>query len=346
MMLEQIQNRLLLNMYSKFNFLYFNNNQNIENLIFNYLKDFKFITFHFSNISADNDKLESYHKFVIDFSSPPKQVDIILCTEKYCIIIENIEFSIINKILENLKKNNISMISTENESIKEQQAKEEFESFYRKFFKEIKINKFVVSTINSIFTFLIRRFFYPQNYFTDPSFFFIEKQFKVNEEIIEEKMCYILNSNNDDIDKNIEKINTIYNEKNAKKNFYQNFYESEFVILRCICKNCSHKYLTHFYGFLKKKDENKSEYNESIIGFIYEFMCNDTLENYVLHNKEKITEVYSLMTISRIFQVIEYLHSCSFLFRDLKPSNILLDNDFLPYVSDFDYTRDLNDDFT
>lgn len=92
------------------------------------------------------------------------------------------------------------------------------------------------------------------------------------------------------------------------------------------CLNYTHRCMPQFYGFIVENGKN--------VGFVYEFICNGTLTNYNISN-----ELFSLMTINRISQVIEYLHSNSLIHRDLKPFNILLDHDYLLYVVDFETIR-------
>ena len=96
-------------------------------------------------------------------------------------------------------------------------------------------------------------------------------------------------------------------------------------------ENFSHRCLAPFYGFLKKGDKT--------IGFIYEYMCNDSLKSFVSSNPDKVDDTFILLAINRIIQGIDYLHSNKLIHRDLKPSKILIDHDFLPYVSDFDSIR-------
>lgn len=96
-------------------------------------------------------------------------------------------------------------------------------------------------------------------------------------------------------------------------------------------ENFSHRCFTPFYGFIKENDKT--------IGFLYEYMCNDTLKSYVSSNRDKIDETFVMSSICRIIQGIDYLHSSKLVHRDLKPLNILIDHDFLPYISDFDSIR-------
>ena len=81
-----------------------------------------------------------------------------------------------------------------------------------------------------------------------------------------------------------------------------------------------------------------------IKGFVYEFMSNGTLEKYIISNRNKVSSTFIFMTLVRILEGIKYLHSNSLIHRDLKPCNVLINHDFVPYISDFETIRDINDD--
>ena len=121
-----------------------------------------------------------------------------------------------------------------------------------------------------------------------------------------------------------------------KKIFHVNEMDNQINHEIFFCENYSHRCFTQFYGFLKE--------NDKIVGFIYEFMSNDSLNSFVNSHEDEIDEIYILMTINRIVQGIEYLHSNSLIYRDLKPKNILIDHDFIPYISDFETIRHPFDD--
>ena len=100
------------------------------------------------------------------------------------------------------------------------------------------------------------------------------------------------------------------------------------------CEHFMHRCLTRFYGYLIN--------NNKMTGFVYEFMCNGTLEDFYSNSKNTIDDIHCFMTICRIFQAFNYLHSHSIMHRDLKPQNILIDHNFITYVSDFNSIRDIN----
>lgn len=68
-------------------------------------------------------------------------------------------------------------------------------------------------------------------------------------------------------------------------------------------------------------------------------MSNGSLHSFIKSNKND--ELFSLMTIYRMIQGIEYLQRNNLIHRDLKPQNILIDHDYIPYISDFDTIRHL-----
>ena len=93
--------------------------------------------------------------------------------------------------------------------------------------------------------------------------------------------------------------------------------------------------LTPFYGYIKTKG--------TIVGFVYEFMSNGTLSEYLAKNKDNTNTIFAYMTMVRIAQGIKYLHSNSLIHRDIKPKNILIDHNHIPYLSDFDTIREIED---
>ena len=71
-------------------------------------------------------------------------------------------------------------------------------------------------------------------------------------------------------------------------------------------------------------------------------MSNDNLDRFMKKQKDQIDQTYSFLTSYRIYEGIDYLKSNSLIHRDLKPSNILIDHDFIPYISDFEFIRPIN----
>lgn len=100
------------------------------------------------------------------------------------------------------------------------------------------------------------------------------------------------------------------------------------------CDKYYNRCFVKFYGFIQ------NNYSENKIGLIYEYVSNGDLKTFIENNNEKITPLFSFMTMNRIFQGILYLYSNSLIHCDLKPSNILLDHDYTPYISDNETIRE------
>ncbi|KAK8841544.1 hypothetical protein M9Y10_027166 [Tritrichomonas musculus] len=345
-----------------------------EKNFLDYLQKFKFITINVHSLGQtskiDKEDLNSL------------TVDVTICVEKQCIIIEPIYLSIISHIFNVLKGQGIIIIDTSNESILteetilENQVKEEIRNVCMCYLQDINQNYFMEVTISAIVGYTIRRFFCPTEYFKDPSFFDFEGDC-INERIIKEKFDELLKSKNFDVIK-FNEIKQLAETKDINKSQHE-FKVKEFIKLREIIsdenksfylalhlkslhvfvmkifnkkdeltkeakreidfvKNYSHRCITHFYGFIKDDKTGK------IIGLIYEFMSNGSLRPNVYSNPEKINEVFVLNTIIRILLGIDYLHSNKLMHRDLKPSNILIDHDFLPYISDFETILSIEDE--
>ncbi|KAK8839462.1 hypothetical protein M9Y10_031817 [Tritrichomonas musculus] len=387
-MLKQISDDKLKSIYSKFSFKYLtyepsldeSNKNQIKNLLIDYLKKIKFVVYYIlrnnsDNCQSNNRKVQNPNEEERDHSPnlTPSVIDIIFCFEGQCIIIENIDLLIIKSIILNLEENESSLINAstiaidKEDSNEEKDAKKEINNFCINFNTFIENNLFVNKTIRPIAGYLIRRYFYPSNYFSDPTFFYFDDAEKIEDQKLRKEYNSLLRFE--------ESSQTEDNSSTENKRELFNFETKDFIILRNIlsndkafyylvihikslhilvmkifsdsgniekekghekyfCENFSHRCLTRCYGFIK--DQNKTK------GVIYKFMSNGSLKSYVLSYREKIDE-FSILTISRIIQGLDYLYTNKLIHRDLKPANILLDHDFLPYISDFDEIRHPNE---
>lgn len=174
--LSAISDGLLKEMYSKFDFLIaeidFNDPKNNIQDIIQPLSKFKFMTygvlpFPEINPKQRNTQNDELNKYNISF-----------CVEKHFIVIENIESNLISLIIKELDKSS-KLINYSNTSIFSMEsndasydARDEVKSFKEHFFRNKKIdNLFIKNTIYVLSGYLIRRNYFPSNYFEDPSFF-------------------------------------------------------------------------------------------------------------------------------------------------------------------------------
>ena len=382
---NQVLDSKLSRIYSKYTFLYLslsNLNQTddfnrIEIFLLNYFQNYKFITFQFTDIS------KSLIQEANSINSLYSKINFIICVEDKCHIIEKIDFSLIKNTIIKLKEQKIQLINVSQNfdksakfSKEEKEANEEIDNLIKHFHYKIIENEFVKYTIRPILGFLIRRYFYPTNYFKNPSFFMFEqsKEQKMREDLVQ--AIYSKDSSQFIyyFDQLLINSNDIKNEENKTLDLKE-FKMSDFVELRLLygtrkalfylvihleslhvfmlkkviydgelisseiehetyfCENYSHRCFTKFYGFAKER---------RTIGFVYEYLCNGSLKTLIEKDRKRIDDLYILMTINRLYQGIEYLHLNSLIHRDIKPLNILIDHDFIPYISDFDEIRHFN----
>lgn len=163
---EQITDESLKNLYSKFEVKYFNClNQKyiIEKLLYSFLNDYKFITYSSSISNLGTNEI----------------INSIICVEDKCLIIESIDNNSFNDIIKKVKSDCID-INPSNKTKTSTEIYEEIASFCHHFQKIIKNNSFLKYTIRPLVAYIIRRYFYPSNYFNNSSFFNFENTAQKN----------------------------------------------------------------------------------------------------------------------------------------------------------------------
>ncbi|KAK8871375.1 hypothetical protein M9Y10_007099 [Tritrichomonas musculus] len=275
--------RIIQECYSNFSFLnlqleLFNSNENkLKDLLLNFFQKYKFGTY----------KIEPLTDSLLG--------NIILCVEKKCLIIESINITIVQPILESLRT----------EFIDSSSAIPEVKTICHEYYNYIKNNIFVYYTFYPILAYLIKRFFYPTCYFEDPSFFifrYLSDDQNVKEK--ENELANIISKHNETNENRFQMIKNHINTEQKVKIFQ--FNENDFIKLKIIstdngealyiaihietlyifllkkvgndesqheidfCSKYSQRCITRFYGFIKK--------NDVVVGFVYEFMSNGKLK--------------------------------------------------------------------
>ncbi|KAL8241771.1 hypothetical protein R6Q59_012073 [Mikania micrantha] len=110
--------------------------------------------------------------------------------------------------------------------------------------------------------------------------------------------------------------------------------EREFKTEISLLSKCEHENIVSLVGFC---DEN----SEKIL--VYKYECNGSLDNYIKGSKD-LTWIQRLQICIDVACGLNYLHSevqshQSFLHRDIKSSNILLDENWKPKISDFGLSK-------
>ena len=126
-----------------------------------------------------------------------------------------------------MQKNGIAVLNVsencrnEKDTTEETQSKEEIRNFISYFPPTVISKKFISNTIRAISGYLIRRYFYPREYFKNQSFFYFDKSKEISdrenrsviENIIKSKdvqklAAFLKNNENKKISKNIYKEKT------------------------------------------------------------------------------------------------------------------------------------------
>ena len=116
-----ICNKTIQKLYSQFHYSYYpysiinqgncdGNQNNIDSSLFNYLKDYKFIIYHFTNIFQNFNQSADSNLFSSSISND-SIIDVVICFEGECLIIEQIYIKTINQIFFQLKELKIVLIS-------------------------------------------------------------------------------------------------------------------------------------------------------------------------------------------------------------------------------------------
>lgn len=307
-----------------------------------------------------SDILKKFNFFTIDFySNTFTNSNAVIVMEDLCLIIQNANIHSLSIFFNEKRKENIINLNPVIQGFGNSNINSQVIEDVSEFTHQFKIaNIFIKITITPIMAYLIRRFYYPTNIYKNPSFFSynLKNEHKSISDVVLSSPEDIYQCIKDKIEPKKDIINfaesefiilrTIYHNDNATfhlvlhiKNLYifmykkiksEGFYSSTFSKEIEFCKkNCS-RYLVKFYGFVRNKNKN-------IIGFIYEYMTNGTLSNFI--KKNKINNFFAFESIIRIFKGIKYIHSNNFVHLDIKSSNILIDHDNLCYISDFDQIK-------
>mmetsp|Transcript_31650 Transcript_31650/g.31378 ORF Transcript_31650/g.31378 Transcript_31650/m.31378 type:complete len:297 (+) Transcript_31650:262-1152(+) len=126
----------------------------------------------------------------------------------------------------------------------------------------------------------------------------------------------------------VKKNNTaeIYAMKSLSKPTLQKQKQLKYAISECkIMKELSHPFIvTLYYAFQ----------TAHFLYLVLEFCSNGDLLSLV-HARGRLDEYSAKFYLAEIILAIEYLHSLNIIYRDLKPANVLLDNEGHAKLSDF-----------
>jgi len=105
-----------------------------------------------------------------------------------------------------------------------------------------------------------------------------------------------------------------------------------------------HKNAVRFLGYCADRQENAQSHEGRIVMvhdqerlLCFEYISNGSLRKYITDNNREWATCYKI--IKGICEGIQHLHDKNIVHLDLKPDNILLDNNMSPKISDFGLSR-------
>ena len=87
-----------------------------------------------------------------------------------------------------------------------------------------------------------------------------------------------------------------------------------------------------------------AQHNHHFLFMLFEFVCGGELFSY-LRTAGRFSSATSLFYAAEIVSALDYLHARSIVYRDLKPENLLLDRDGHLKITDFGFSKQLEETY-
>ena len=85
-----------------------------------------------------------------------------------------------------------------------------------------------------------------------------------------------------------------------------------------------------------------TDHDDTFLYMLLEYVCGGELFSY-LRNAGRFNNATAHFYACEIVSALDYLHSKSIVYRDLKPENLLLDKDGHLKITDFGFAKTLED---
>jgi serine/threonine protein kinase len=131
----------------------------------------------------------------------------------------------------------------------------------------------------------------------------------------------------------VQKINTgvYYAMKSLSKSVLQKQKQLKYAISECkIMKQLNHPFIVPLYFAFQ---------TPKYLYLVLELCSNGDLFG-LMEKKGKIEEQVAKFYLAEIILALEYLHGCGILYRDLKPANVLIDDEFHAKLADFGLAKE------
>lgn len=265
-----------------------------------------------------------------------------ICSQKQCIVISILDENDILELINRIHGTLLIPCSTDDEkyfrspSIDDKtliEIRNECSSM-RKYLKPLlqegnkdsfSFNSFLTIALDPILTYFVRRNYYPSKLFNDPNFFnYQAKEFRkfAESDFIKLRrlgcgaqgeiyLCFHKESGH------LFALKTLFKTRQflKEKRFYM---------------TCKHSTLVKSYGFISDIGKSPS--------IVLEFMCNGSVSGLI--KAGKLDENEKSKIVIRILYAIDYLYSKGLMHRDVKPGNLLVNNENEYFLSDFDTARE------
>ncbi|XP_044971120.1 putative cysteine-rich receptor-like protein kinase 31 [Hordeum vulgare subsp. vulgare] len=127
-------------------------------------------------------------------------------------------------------------------------------------------------------------------------------------------------------------------------------YESEFLReVECLMK-VKHKNVVRFLGYCSDTQGHVGSYDGKFVMvdmqerlLCFEYLPKGSLDNFIKDPSGGLDWKTRYQIIKGICEGLHYLHRINIMHLDLKPSNILMDDDMIPKITDFGLSRSLEE---
>ena len=126
------------------------------------------------------------------------------------------------------------------------------------------------------------------------------------------------------------------------------FMKKEIEIIIELNKEPKCDYIPTLYDYykenIKSENNNNKDIKKSRPYYVIDYYSRGNLFYYLKHNEKGLLEKYAKVIFKKIVKAIQFCHNRNICHLDIKPANIILDNDFNPIIIDFGLSNKIRND--